>query len=85
MSSSWSCTGKGELALLRVVYARAMAIPDETRQAFLDRLRVLGNVSRSARDAGVNPGIVYRWRKEDEAFAEAWEEAQLEAADYLEE
>lgn len=54
------------------------------REIFLKELRETANVSASARAAGVARRTVYVWRYADPEFAEAWADAELEAADTLE-
>lgn len=43
-----------------------------------------GNVTDSARAAGVSRSTVYEWRAEDDSFASAWDAALDEAADAME-
>lgn len=52
---------------------------------FLEGLRAHANVSRAAKDAGVNRRTVYREREASESFVEAWDDALEEGLDYLEE
>lgn len=59
--------------------------PDRARARFLDVLRESCNVSAAARAAGVNRRTPYKWREDDDEFAEAWEEAEATARDRLEE
>lgn len=51
---------------------------------FLDQLTASGNVSQSARLAGVNSTTVYGLRKGDGDFAAAWDQALEDASDDLE-
>lgn len=55
------------------------------REIFLSALRVVPNVSRACRLAGVSPGTAERARKTDEAFAADWLEALDEGVDRMEE
>lgn len=54
------------------------------KREFLEYLRSTGNVSTSARAAGITPWTAYDHRKKDEKFASEWEDAIQEACDYLE-
>ena len=56
----------------------------EWRQAFLDSLRVTGNVSAAARLVGKARASLYRMRRNDPDFAAAWQDALEEAVDWLE-
>ena len=47
----------------------------ERMQAVLDNIRDGQPITRAARLAGLNPDTVHRWRKEDEEFDEAVEDA----------
>ena len=47
----------------------------EWRQAFLDSLRVTGNVSAAARLVGKARASLYRMRRNDPDFAAAWQDA----------
>jgi len=55
-----------------------------TQSRFLMHLASSGNVSASARQAGVERSTVYGWREADRAFASAWEAALEDAVDLLE-
>jgi hypothetical protein len=57
---------------------------DRARETFLEVLAATCNVSEGARSAGVGRRTVYDWRKADEAFAAAWDDAEAEAVDNLE-
>ena len=57
---------------------------DRAREVFLATLSDTCNVSESARKAGFSRRAAYDWREADTAFAEAWDEAEQEAADKLE-
>jgi hypothetical protein len=57
---------------------------DRAREKFLGVLAQTCNVSEAARTAGMSRNAAYEWRKDDAAFAEAWAEAEQEAADKLE-
>jgi hypothetical protein len=56
----------------------------EEKVAFLDALSETGNISESARIAGVPRRTVYDWRDADFQFAEAWAEAVERGVDALE-
>lgn len=51
---------------------------------FLETLADSGNVSQSARVAGYSRWAVYKWYREDSAFAAAWRDALDSALDALE-
>ena len=51
---------------------------------FLEAFALTGNVSESAKAAGVGRSTVYDARESDKAFAAAWDEAEEDAADRLE-
>ena len=57
---------------------------DRVEQKFLSVLSATCNVTEAAKAAGVGRRTVYEWRDEGGAFAEAWDEAEQEAADKLE-
>lgn len=57
---------------------------DPQRICFLTCLADTGNVSAAARNAAVSRSGAYALRLADENFAEAWAEAQAQAADALE-
>ena len=54
------------------------------KKPFLDAFRSCGNISHACRLTGVGRQTVTDWRKADSAFAAAYLEAELEAADLLE-
>ncbi|NBB81653.1 MAG: terminase [Verrucomicrobia bacterium] len=54
------------------------------REAFLSCLENGDSVQNAANVAGVARGTVYRWRKEDEEFAAAWDMALDSGIDRLE-
>lgn len=58
---------------------------DRAREAFLTTLRETCNVSASCRAAMIGRTAAYDWRRDDADFAAAWEEAEEEAIDKLEE
>lgn len=58
---------------------------DRAREVFLKTLRATCNVTRSAHRAGMSRQSAYQWRKEDQAFADDWDDAIESAADKLEE
>ena len=45
--------------------------------------RTASSMSAAAREAGVSPELVYKWRQEDEDFVTAMDEARVEYVDYL--
>jgi hypothetical protein len=53
------------------------------REAFLEALRLRGNISDACRTAGVSKPTVYEWRRDDPTFAAAWAEAIETATDAL--
>jgi hypothetical protein len=57
---------------------------DRAREAFLGALRETCNVSHAARSAGIGRRTAYDWRDADPDFAAAWQEAEDEAVDKLE-
>lgn len=57
---------------------------DRARERFLTTLRETCNVSAGCRAASISRTAVYAWRRDDEAFANEWEEAEAEAIDNLE-
>src|SRR5262245_48741976 len=54
------------------------------RAAFLAFLAETGNVSEAARAAGIGRRTAYHWKKTDEVFAEAWDDAEQALVDRLE-
>lgn len=50
----------------------------------MDALAKTGNVTDSARAAGVARPHVYEWKRDDPAFAAAWDDALEQAADVME-
>lgn len=57
---------------------------DRARESFIETLAKTCNVSAACRVANISRTAAYAWRREDEAFAEAWADAEAEAADNLE-
>src|SRR5438477_5014758 len=55
------------------------------KRAFLDAFRLSGNVSAAARAAKVDRSTPYGWKDDDARFATAWEDAEQESIDRLEE
>jgi hypothetical protein len=55
------------------------------RKTFLRVLSESGNVSRATRQAGVSRTTAYAHRETDPVFAQAWDEAIVQALDELEE
>ncbi len=56
----------------------------DVRDIFIEHLRLTGNVSASARHAGVSRTTVHRWRAVEPDFAERWDDAEEEGIDALE-
>lgn len=54
------------------------------KEAFIEAFKTLGRVDLSTKAAGICYGQPHRWAKEDEDFANAWEEARYVSADHLE-
>jgi hypothetical protein len=54
------------------------------KRAFLAAFSRSGSLSQAAKNAGVDRRTHYNWRKSDAYYAEAFEQAKLEAADALE-
>lgn len=63
---------------------KAMKWTKRKRAAFLDVVRVTGNVSAGARAAGVTPAQAYGLRKKDNEFRMTWDSALEGALDDLE-
>ncbi len=59
-------------------------VTDRAREVFLTTLRATCNVSAACRKADISRQTAYRWRKDDDAFAAEWEDAEGEAIDNLE-
>lgn len=57
---------------------------DRAREVFLEQLRETCNVSHAARAARIGRSTAYEWREADSDFADAWDEAEVEAVDALE-
>ena len=57
---------------------------EDRREAFLDVLREVGIVRDACRVAGVGRSTAYEHRREDPAFAAAWDEAVEDALDLAE-
>lgn len=54
------------------------------KKAFLEAFRRTGNVSQSAAAAGAPRRTVYAWQEQDDAFAAAYRDAEIEATETLE-
>ncbi len=54
------------------------------KRVFLQAYSTCGNVTQAARIAGVDRATHYVWLETDEQYAEAFQQAQEAAADYLE-
>ena len=57
---------------------------DTRKKRFLATLTAQGTVRHAAQAAGVSRWTAYRWRHEDLAFAELWDEAIENAVDAVE-
>lgn len=55
-----------------------------TKKLFLEGLRTKGTVYHAAKLAGIARMTAYRWRKDDEAFRAAWNDAHEDAVDEVE-
>ena len=80
-SSDWEGLAQSESTLIHKEEPTARARDLRTKkspermQAVLDNIRDGQPITRAARLAGLNPDTVHRWRKEDEEFDEAVEDA----------
>lgn len=54
------------------------------RERFLDLLAETSNVSKAARECGINPSRAYKVRREEPAFARKWQRALVEGYEHLE-
>jgi hypothetical protein len=63
---------------------RRCGAPKNWRVKFLNRLAETSNVSQAAADAQISLSWVYQTRREDRAFARAWQAALCEGYDNLE-
>ena len=54
------------------------------QRSFLNILRVSCNVAGACRAAKIGRRTAYDWREADQEFAQAWKDAEAEAADALE-
>lgn len=62
-----------------------MASTKETaKRIFVEALARSVDVSAAARAANISRGTVYRWRRQDEAFAELWDEKLAGSVDQVE-
>ena len=57
---------------------------DRARQRFLTHYSNSGNITWSAKRAGIDRGLVYTWQEESDQFAAAFREADLKATEVLE-
>lgn len=57
---------------------------DRARETFLKVLADTCNVSEAARSAGIGRRTAYDWKAADEAFSQAWDDAEEVAIDHLE-
>lgn len=64
--------------------ARKKSITKRRRGLFLDKLKMTGNVSAAAIHGEIGRQSWYELRKRDEAFAQAWDDAELEYLNGLE-
>ena len=72
------------LATVDKVDARRPKRLRQWQQKFLEAIRQTPNVTLACRAANISREMVYRSRRSDAAFAEAWQSAQDEAVDFLE-
>jgi hypothetical protein len=55
------------------------------KQAFLERFRTTGNITWTCKLVGIGTrATIYRWQEDDEAFAAAFRDAEIEATEHLE-
>lgn len=57
---------------------------DRQKKTFIETLAEQGTVLHAAKAAGVSRWTAYRWRQEDLAFADQWDEALETAVDAVE-
>jgi hypothetical protein len=70
---------------LTPVEARQAETLKKAQDRFLEGLRGSKSVSGAAKYAGVSRATVYRWREDDPAFAQDWDDAYNTGTDVLEE
>lgn len=58
--------------------------PADVKARFLEVLSTIGTVTHACNAAGIARHTAYKWRKTDEKFAEAWEQATVEVVEKLE-
>lgn len=56
---------------------------EQAQAAFLQHFARYANVAAACRKVGISRAIVYQWQEHDEAFAIAYKQAELDAADVL--
>ena len=56
----------------------------KTRAKFLEALKATGNISKSCKLSRLPKTCAYEWRRQDEEFRQAWDEAQVEGEAVLE-
>lgn len=66
------------------VEARQSGTAEKARERFLSCLSTGASIAAAARAAGVGRATVYRWAKDDEAFADQWRDAYETGTDALE-
>ena len=54
------------------------------REAFIEALARTSNVTKAAKEAGIEPGQAYRERREKPQFYQRWQDALCEGYDHLE-
>lgn len=59
-------------------------VADERKRHFLAAMQVCGNLGGSAACAGIPRQLAMYWRKKDEEFSQAWDDAYYDAIDTLE-
>src|SRR5688572_29497964 len=58
---------------------------EHRKKVFLGSFRQHGNIVRACRVSRLGRTTVYRWQEEDDQFAAAFREAEIEATEHLEE
>lgn len=79
-----AATGRSHAEDCGIATARPAALHPHWRPRFLAALAETSNVSASAAQAGVEPGLVYRTRRTEPDFAAKWQAALFEGYEHLE-
>lgn len=61
-----------------------IAQSERQKRAFLDRFKVVGNITRVCREIKLNRRTVYLWQETDDTFAAEFRQAEIEATETLE-